>query len=384
MAKSRRVAEETPADRASSRAAARRPILGQSRALKDLSQLLVSGRVPSSLVLHGPAGIGKMTAAKRLAALLLDPSADRGAFERFEPPASGEVAELLAAGTHPDLHLIAKHRCADSQIAELRDRKQTNIPIDLLRELMIGGNVGGARFDAPVQRTPYLGHGKVFLIDEAELLDATGQNALLKVLEEPPPRTWIVLCVTDRTRLLPTIRSRCHQIAFSPLDGASMEAWFDGLEPSPAGDARRWLAEFAEGSPGRASLAIDAGLLDWERELGPRFDELASGRGAGGMPEAMSELVKGFSDAQVKRDPKASKEAANRLASRILLSILGARLRRRLGESAAAGDFDATERWSEWIDRLDLADRHLDANVSLLHALADLVAGWERLAGAVR
>jgi hypothetical protein len=98
----------------------------------------------------------------------------------------------------------------------------------------------------------------------------------------------------------------------------------------------------------------------------------------------MSELVKGFSDAQVKRDPKASKEAANRLASRILLSILGARLRRRLGESAAASDFDATERWSEWIDRLDLADRHLDANVSLLHALADLVAGWERLAGAVR
>lgn len=384
MAKSRRSAEESPADRASSRAAARRPILGQSRAIRDLSELLVADRVPSSLILHGPAGIGKMTTAKRLAALLLDPTADRGSLERFEPPASGEVAELLAAGTHPDLHLIAKHRCADSQVAELRDRKQTNIPIDLLRELMIGGNVGGARFDAAVQRTPYLGHGKVFLIDEAELLDATGQNALLKVLEEPPSRTWIVLCVTDRTRLLPTIRSRCHQIAFSPLDEAAMQAWFDALEPSPSGEARRWLSEFAEGSPGRAMLAIEAGLLDWERELGPRFDELAAGRGGSGMPEAMAELVKGFAEAQVKRDPKASKEAANRLASRILLSILGARCRRHLVEAAASGDFDATDRWSEWIDRLDLADRHLDANVSLLHALADLVAGWERLAGAAR
>lgn len=367
-----------------SRAAARRPILGQARAITDLSELLVAGRVPSSLVLHGPAGIGKLTTAKRLAALLLDPAADRGSFERFEPPSTGEVAELLAAGTHPDLHLIAKHRCADSQVAELRERKQTNIPIDLLRELMIGGNVGGARFEAAVQRTPYLGHGKVFLIDEAELLDSTGQNALLKVLEEPPNRTWIVLCVTDRTRLLPTIRSRCHQIAFSPLDDRAMQDWFDGLEPSPAGESRRWLQEFAEGSPGRAMLAIEAGLLDWERELGPRFDDLASGRGGSGMPEAMSELVKGFSDAQVKRDPKASKEAANRLASRILLSILGARLRRRLAEAAAAGDLDETDRWSEWIDRLDLADRHLDANVSLLHALAGLVAGWERLAGASR
>ncbi len=384
MAKSRRPAEDAPTDRALSRAAARRPILGQSRAIKDLSELLVADRVPSSLILHGPAGIGKMTTAKRLAALLLDPLADPASFERFEPPASGEVAELLAAGTHPDLHLIAKHRCADSQIAELRERKQTNIPIDLLRELMIGGNVGGATFDAAVQRTPFLGHGKVFLIDEAELLDSTGQNALLKVLEEPPSRTWIVLCVTDRTRLLPTIRSRCHQIALSPLDDAAMEAWFDALDPSPSGETRRWLSEFAEGSPGRALLAIEAGLLDWERELGPRFDQLASGGGGPGMPEAMAELVKGFSETQVKRDPKASKEAANRLASRMLLSILAARCRRRLGEAAAAGDFEATDRWAEWIDRLDLADRHLDANVSLVHALADLVAGWERLAGVSR
>jgi hypothetical protein len=384
MAKSRRAAEEPAAERLHARAAARRPLLGQTRAVTDLSQLLAAGRVPSSLILHGPAGVGKMTAARRLAALLLDPTADQRCFERFEPPATGEVAELLAAGTHPDLHLIAKHRCADSQVAELRDRKQTNIPIDLLRELMIGGNVGGARFDAAVQRTPFLGHGKVFLIDEAELLDATGQNALLKVLEEPPGRTWIVLCVTDRTRLLPTIRSRCHQIAFSPLDEASMASWFEALEPSPAGEARRWLAEFAEGSPGRAMLAIDAGLLEWERELGPRFDDLTSGRGGAGMPEAMAELVKGFSEAQVKRDPKASKEAANRLASRILLSILGARVRRRLVEAAEADDLDATDRWSEWIDRLDLADRHLDANVSLLHALADLVAGWERLAASPR
>jgi hypothetical protein len=384
MAKPRRTAEEPDAERAQSRAAARRPVLGQAKALSDLTELLVADRVPPSLILHGPGGVGKMTVAKRLAALLLDPAADRGCFDRFEPPADSQVAELLAAGTHPDLHLISKHRCADSQIAELRDRKQTNIPIDLLRELMIGGNVGGARFDAAVQRTPYLGHGKVFLLDEAELLDSTGQNALLKVLEEPPSRTWIVLCVTDRTRLLPTIRSRCHQIAFSPLDEGSMRSWFDGLEPSPAGEARRWLAQFAEGSPGRAMLAIESGLLEWEREIGSRFDDLASGRGGAGFPEAMADLVKGFSESQVKRDPKASKEAANRLASRILLSILGARVRRRLVESADAGDLDATDRWTDWIDRLDLADRHLDANVSLLHALADLVAGWERLAAAPR
>jgi len=352
------------------------PYLGQRHAREDLGSLLEADRLPPALILHGPAGVGKMTLARRIAALLLDPEATPEMKRRLEPPTSGRIPELLAGGSHPDLHAISKHRCADSRIAALRERKQTNIPLDLLRELMLGGEVDGTRFESPVQRSPYLGHGKVFLVDEAELLDQMGQNALLKTLEEPPPRTWIVLVVTERSRLLPTIRSRCHQVGFAPLRDEDLEAWLDRRTPSPTGDARRWIVEFAAGSPGRAQLALDAGLLDWPGTLEDPFEAVVAGGASADLAEAMTSLVKGFAEARVKSDPKASKEAANRLGTRLVFGMLGGWIGDRLADCVRRDDVDSVEAWATWLDRLDLADRHIAANVSLPHAFADLAAAW--------
>ena len=353
-----------------------RDLLGQARAKADLQALLHADRLPPALIFHGPAGVGKMTAARILAALLLDPETTGAEIDAFEPRRGSETAHLLEVGSHPDLHWIAKSRCRDSQVPALRERKLTNIPVDLLRELMLGGIAGEIRFESTVQRTPYRGHGKVFLIDEAEDLDATGQNALLKTLEEPPSRTWIVLVVTDRTRLLPTIRSRCHQVAFTPLDEPCMERFLGRLgdEIDPAD--RAWLLDFAEGSPGRVRLALDASLRAWEQSLDAPLAALAARGAIDGFSTAMADLVKGFAEAQVKADPQASKEAANRLGTRLLLGMLARRLRTWLRDAASTGDAAAAARWASWIERLDLAERHLDANVNLVHALADLVAAW--------
>jgi DNA polymerase-3 subunit delta' len=372
--------EEAPAAKASPL----RELLGQDRAKADLTSLLLAGRLPPALIFHGPSGVGKMTCAQIVASLLLDPEATEDSIRRFAPPQGTTISRLLEAGSHPDLHLIAKHRCRDSQVPELRERKMVNIPVDLLRELMIGGMAGDQRFEPAVLRTPYLGHGKVFLIDEAEGLDATGQNALLKTLEEPPPRTWIVLCVTDRTRLLPTIRSRCHQVPFSPLGEAPMRRWLADLPPSIPDAEREWLLGFSEGSPGVAALAIEAGLRRWEESLGGPLAALAEDGRIGGFAATMADLVKEFAEAQVKADPRASKEAANRLGAQLLLGILARSLRHRLHAAVAAGDADAAERWADWIERLDLAERHLEANVNLLHALADLVAAWAERSPAAR
>jgi hypothetical protein len=191
----------------------------------------------------------------------------------------------------------------------MRDRKQTNIPLDLLRELMIGGTVGdGKTFDSPVWRTAYFGHNKVFIIDEAELLDPYGQNALLKTLEEPPAGTYIFLVTTQEERLLPTIRSRCQRVAFRALDAGAMQAWFDRAEV-PA-EARVWLAEFSEGAPGAAELAHKHGLRAWSDELLPRFAAVEDGRFDGGLADRLAELVGDFAERVVKENPKASKEAA--------------------------------------------------------------------------
>jgi len=153
------------------------PVLfGQELATTQLAQAIGSGHMHHAWILHGPSGVGKCTAAMECARLLLDDETLDENIAAFKAPRDSRVAELIDLASHPDLHVIRKERADDSSIKEMRDRKQTNIPLDLLRELMIGGVVGdGKSFDSPVWRGAYLGHNKVFIIDEAELLDPYGR-----------------------------------------------------------------------------------------------------------------------------------------------------------------------------------------------------------------
>ena len=356
------------------------PVLfGQEQATAQLSQAIRSGHMHHAWILHGPQGVGKATAAMECARLLLDPEATEEHVDAFKAPRETRVAELVDVASHPDLHVIRKERADDSSIKELRDRKQTNIPLDLLRELMLGGVVGdGKSFDSPVWRGAYLGHNKVFIIDEAELLDPYGQNALLKTLEEPPAGTYIFLVTTQEERLLPTIRSRCQRVAFRALDAGAMQAWFDRAEV-PA-EVRAWLAEFSEGSPGAAELAHKHGLRAWSDELLPRFAAVEDGRFDGGLADRLAELVGDFAERVVKENPKASKEAANRQGTRCALLTLASRSRVQIADAARRGDAQAVAEAAHRVELIVRLESEVRANVNLKHALANLVAQW----GAVR
>lgn len=350
-------------------------LFGQDAATAQLSRAIGSGQLHHAWILHGPAGVGKATAALECARLLLDAETTPAHIAAFKAPRDTRVAELIDAGSHPDLHIVSKERAEDSSIRELRDRKQTNIPLDLLRELMLGGTVGdGKTFDSPVWRGAYLGHHKVFIVDEAELLDPYGQNALLKTLEEPPPGTYILLVTTQEERLLPTIRSRCQRVGFAALDGRAMGAWFarHGVDE----DARAWLAEFSEGSPGMASLAHAHGLRAWSEELLPRLEAVEGGRFDATLADRLAELVGEFAEQVVKANPKASKEAANRLGTRCLLLTVASRVRRQIARAAQSADMDALARATRRVDLIGELEREVRANVNLKHALADLVAQW--------
>lgn len=354
-------------------------VLGQPRAIDALRRSLRGGLIHHAWILHGPFGVGKRTAALAFAGLLLDPETAPEHVARFTPPAGTRVAELIASGTHPDLHLISKESTEDSAIASLRDRKQTNIPVDLLRERMIGGEVDGRSFDGPIWRSAYLGRGKVFIVDEAELLDAVGQNALLKTLEEPPPSTYIVLVTTREDRLLPTIRSRCQRVAFGPLPPDAMETWLErsGIGARIESEAtRRWLLDFAEGSPGQLELALRHGVQEWMASLRGDLDALVAGRFPPGCAERCAEIVSECAESIVKDQPRASKEAANRLATRLLFALFGERVRRGLRETARGDDPDAAERWAALADLLAGADEEIRRNLNLKQVLANLVAQW--------
>jgi DNA polymerase-3 subunit delta' len=352
------------------------PVLfGQELATTQLAQAIGSGHMHHAWILHGPSGVGKCTAAMECARLLLDDETLDENIAAFKAPRDSRVAELIDLASHPDLHVIRKERADDSSIKEMRDRKQTNIPLDLLRELMIGGVVGdGKSFDSPVWRGAYLGHNKVFIIDEAELLDPYGQNALLKTLEEPPAGTYIFLVTTQEERLLPTIRSRCQRVAFRALDAAAMGAWFDrfGVEDS----SRPWLSEFSEGAPGTAELAMKHGLRAWSEELLPRFAMLEQGRFDGGLADRLAELVGEFAERVVKENAKASKEAANRQATRCALLTLASRSRAQIAAAAMRGDVQAVAEAAYRVELIVRLESEVRANVNLKHALANLVAQW--------
>ncbi|MHC5113112.1 MAG: DNA polymerase III subunit [Planctomycetota bacterium] len=354
-------------------------ILGQDHALEVIGRAIGSGRVHHAWIFYGPRGVGKYTTAMALAKILLDPEARVGADPDhpgvLAAPPGSHSATLVDAGTHPDLHVIRKELALFSDNAQLRTRKLSNIPLDVLREHMIGGKTGDDKqHEAPAYRTAALGHGKVFIVDEAELIDQYGQNALLKTLEEPPPQTFVFL-ITDRAeRLLPTIRSRCQLVRFAPLDHGAMSMWFDRarLEVSP--EQRAWLEWFADGAPGVATLGASYGFHQWQERLDPMLRELARGEFPVAMGATLAEIVEEFAAAWVKKNANASKDAANKDGARHVLSLLASVARRHLAERC--DDEDAAAPWMAVIDLLREAEGELRSNVNMKQVLENLVVQW--------
>ena len=356
-------------------------ILGQSPALETLTAALRSGRFPHAWIFFGPRGVGKFTTAIELAKVLLDPQARRDGTGSIAADPASEVSRFVESGTHPDLHVIRKELAVYSDDLDLRKKKLMNIPVDVLREHMIGGQTGGRYRDAPAHLTAALGHGKVFIIDEAELLDRTGQNALLKTLEEPPPRTYIFLITNQPQRLLPTIRSRCQHVQFVPLDQEAMTIWFKRARLDLDDAEQTWVEQFCEGSPGLAQLAAEYGFHHWQRALDPMLGELEAGAFPAAMGSTLAELIEGYAGAWVKAHHNASKDAANKQGARHLLSIVANHAR---GKLAARIDRDEDPaRWLGVIDLVRQAEVQLDTNVNLKLLLENLVVQWAQIPAGV-
>ena len=394
-------------------------ILGQERAIQVLEGALRSGRFHHGWIFSGPRGVGKFTAALEVARILLDRSYPLGpgsaGESKGEAPAIGcawdsDVQRRIDAGTHPDLHVIRKEMALFSDNRELRDRKLLNIPLNLLRERLLGGRSGETVHEAAAYRTPAMGVGKVFIIDEAELLQPEGQNAMLKTLEEPPANTWIFLITSLPNRLLATIHSRCQQVRFQRLDPHAMAEWwkaelardrtppaeeaasrkkkvvFDPKAASPA--TVKWSLEFAEGSPGLAMLAMEYGFHDWHKALEPMLRELDRGVFPTSMGELLGTIVEEFAQTWVARHGKdsTSKDAANKDGARHALSLLASHARSRLKEAAAgkASLSEFAERWALSIDLLRECERQIESNVNQKLAMENLVAQWAAaLSGAI-
>ena len=351
-------------------------ILGQEQALGVLEAQLASGRVHHALIFHGPAGVGKFTTAVALARVLLchEPGRDLagrvtacGACRSCKllptgPAGEGESeddATVQAGGAHPDLHVVAKELARYHAEKRIRDRKLTRIPIEVLREQLV----------EPATRAAVLGHGKVFVVDEAELISEEAQNVLLKTLEEPSAGTTLVLVTASEDRLLPTIRSRCQRVAFRPLSDEVVAQWVARHHSQLSDAEQAAVVAVAGGSIGRASLAVAYGLGEWAGLVDQELTAMARGQPTGRLGAEMARCIDGFAQAWVKRHgATASKEAANHLGAEQMFAVLAEKARRRLHDAGGAG----AESWAEAIEALEQGRAMLASNVNLSLVCEDM------------
>ncbi len=349
------------------------PIIGQTRAIESLQAGLRSGRLHHAYLFHGPVGVGKFTTAVLFARVLLCREPRPDTQRNLDPCGSCESCRLLDQGAdssgtpppHPDLHVVTKELARFSDDPAVRQRKLRSIPIEVVRQALID----------PVYRAPHLGQRKVFIVDEAHLLNDEGQNQLLKTLEEPPAGTILILIIPSESHLFPTIRSRCQRVGFSPLTERAVADWVDRQSVALSSDHRHWLVAFADGSLGRAKTALDYGLAEWAQDLLPAIDRMAQGRYPLELGQRLTELMEAFAKRWTQEHENASKEAANHLAAELVLTMIAQHVRRRVATLAAElevdgpdGSIAAEQRLSPWltaIDALQQAETEISANVKL-------------------
>ena len=268
----------------------------------------------------------------------------------------------------PDIHIICKEDVVWSSNPALQKKKQTNIPVDLLRERMIGGRTSdGKQHDSSAYKTPVSGDKKVFIIDEAELLDESGQNALLKTLEEPPLGTFIILVTSRDDALLQTIKSRCQPVYFSPLSSEEMDEW---ISSSPLKDDAfvSWAVACSCGSPGVVVDLLETGLGSLEEEM-RGFLRFENSCNYSEVSSKIISFVEGCVSGWVKQNPNMSKEAANRRAIMLVLLMFSNSAR---GCIRASGCGTGTVA----LDILVAIEKQLETNVNTKVLIESLAARW--------
>lgn len=217
-------------------------LIGQSRAESIILADYNAGRMPHAIILGGAPGVGKATLAYRIARFLLSQE-DQGP-GLFGAPAAPET--LAIAADHPVFRRVASGGHADLLTVEREmDEKKGRLKNDI--------SVESVRRIAPfLRKTAAEGGWRVVIVDGADCLNASSQNALLKILEEPPPRALLILVTPQPGAFLPTIRSRCRTVLLDPLSDADMARFLGSAAPRLKGEELSALIRFAEGSPGRA------------------------------------------------------------------------------------------------------------------------------------
>lgn len=324
-------------------------LLGHESAEATLLNAWTSGRLPHAWLLTGPRGIGKATMAYRFARFVLEGGGSGGLFG--DGPGSLDIdpesatARQVAAGSHPDFVVLEPGLPNPSNGRPSKD-------------ILVGHVRKAVHF---CFMTPSLSRWRVVLVDPADAMNPNAANALLKILEEPPPQALLLLVSHAPAALLPTIRSRCAQLAMAGLPEETVSERLTAYAPDLNESDALALARLAEGSPGRAIALHDAGGLDLYREMLAVLDSISRGQ-AGALHRFAERLSQGGGGG--------SFQVGGELLSWWLARTVRAGAEARIPPEVIAGEGETMAR---------LLDRgHLEQWLELWEKVSDLFGSAER------
>ena len=274
--------------------------LGHDAQEKEMLDLINSGAMPHALILNGPEGVGKATFAFRLARYLLKYGIPCSAQDSLfgDVPVNAETLDIavddpvfakVASGGHPDLLTI--ERQLDPRTGALKG----NLDVETARKV------------APFLRmTSADGGWRVVIVDDADLMNRNAQNALLKILEEPPANSILILVTHRLGAMIPTIRSRCRTLHFQTLEGDVLAQLLEReVGQMLSLDERELLSSLTSGSIGVARRIVESEGLelirnlvdmwqDWPKMNWVEIHNLSSQLGRGKSAESMFDNIERF------------------------------------------------------------------------------------------
>lgn len=294
-------------------------ILNHDAALERFRRTLKNNRLASTYLFVGPDGIGKRTFALKLAQGLLC----ENVAQPLMPCETCSACQQVIAATHPDLILISKPSDKafiplETFIGDAEHRRQKGLCHDI-----------GLK--------PFRGGRKIAIIDDADFLNIEGANSLLKTLEEPPPKSLIILLGSSEQKQLSTIVSRSQVVRFAPLDQQQVATILTALNVESSTSIES-LAAASQGSVARAIELAEDEVFEFRTALINALACLDPGRGNFG-----KEIV-GFVES-------AGKDTAIRRQRLRMVGDFAIQFFQRLLHAAVSAETDAGE-----TDNVDPAD----------------------------
>ncbi len=231
-------------------------LLGNEQLKENLRMSLCRGRVSHFYLISGPAGSGKHTLARLLAAALLCQNADK-------PCLSCNACRKVMGNSHPDCITV-------------EDPEHKNVAVKIVRD---------SRADMYVM--PNEGSRKIYIFPQE--LGVEGQNALLKILEEPPQYGVFILLSDNPEKLLPTVRSRCTELRLLALPEAVLQTVLKQAFPEADAESIQAAIERSGGYLGQAKLLLAEGAVSPQTES---FAGSFSARDALGMTQVLVGMEK--------------------------------------------------------------------------------------------